>query len=346
MENNEIRDNTYFAAANGYGGFRSNFNAIFSPEELDKLFIIKGGPGTGKSTLMKKIKERYSSSASIITILCSSDPDSLDGILIKKNGVTIGIADGTAPHVIDAKYPGVIEEIVNLGDGFDFSKLRQRKDEVLDYAERKANEYKKAYDSLKIAGEIYKYTTNTFSKYANYTEAEGVILGLIKDEKPSLKVVKKEPFLLDAFCRKGRVIRGDLETDKQIIRIGGDGLSEQFFMTLLFKILCESNIPVRVFASAFADDDPYLIETPKAVYTIASRSNAYVNTEQFIDGVYDYWNLKKSYDTLLNSAKEMLCNASEYHFKLEDIYADSISFDKNDEKYANMVKEIDSLFDK
>ena len=125
MENNEIRDNTYFGAANGYGGFRSNFNAIFSPEELDKLFIIKGGPGTGKSTLMKKIKERYSSSASIITILCSSDPDSLDGILIKKNGVTIGIADGTAPHVIDAKYPGVIEEIVNLGDGFDFSGIDQ-----------------------------------------------------------------------------------------------------------------------------------------------------------------------------------------------------------------------------
>ena len=53
------QDVTYFGAANGFYGFRSNFDRIFSSEHLNKLFIIKGGPGTGKSTLLRKIKEKY-----------------------------------------------------------------------------------------------------------------------------------------------------------------------------------------------------------------------------------------------------------------------------------------------
>ena len=73
---------SFFGATNGYSGFKSNFERIFGYPEVEKLFIIKGGPGTGKSTLMRKIEERYSNRFDTTIILCSSDPGSLDGVII------------------------------------------------------------------------------------------------------------------------------------------------------------------------------------------------------------------------------------------------------------------------
>ena len=76
---NGIRE--FFAAANTEEGFYSIFESVFPPSALDKIFIIKGGPGTGKSTLMRQIAE-YACGRGYSPELyyCSSDTSSLDGI--------------------------------------------------------------------------------------------------------------------------------------------------------------------------------------------------------------------------------------------------------------------------
>ena len=51
-------DRAYFGAANGYSGFRSQFGEIFNSHNMEKLYILKGGPGTGKSTLLKRIDRK------------------------------------------------------------------------------------------------------------------------------------------------------------------------------------------------------------------------------------------------------------------------------------------------
>ena len=43
----------YFAGGNTARGFYSLFDSNIA--DLDRIFILKGGPGTGKSSLMKKI---------------------------------------------------------------------------------------------------------------------------------------------------------------------------------------------------------------------------------------------------------------------------------------------------
>ena len=73
----------FFGAANSGGGFYSVFKNILKP--FDKRILIKGGPGTGKSTLMKNVFGLAKSRGlSPEMMLCSSDPDSLDGVLIDK----------------------------------------------------------------------------------------------------------------------------------------------------------------------------------------------------------------------------------------------------------------------
>ena len=47
---------TFFASMNSGDGFISYFKEIFS--SLDRLYIIKGGPGTGKSRFMREAAQQ------------------------------------------------------------------------------------------------------------------------------------------------------------------------------------------------------------------------------------------------------------------------------------------------
>ena len=79
------KNNGYFAAANTRGGFVSFFDKIFSEDECGRTYILKGGPGVGKSTFMKKLaKLSEDKGYTCEYFYCSSDPSSLDGIIIKE----------------------------------------------------------------------------------------------------------------------------------------------------------------------------------------------------------------------------------------------------------------------
>ena len=164
MENRFENKEKYFAAANSFEGFKSNFDSIFSPLTHKKLFILKGGPGTGKSTLMRGIADRFGDVARVTRILCSSDTSSLDGVVLEKDEATVGIVDGTAPHVVEPKFPGAVEEIINLGDGFDYDALMNCSKEIIELSKKKSNAYKKAYVVLENAGEIYRDIDRCFEK--------------------------------------------------------------------------------------------------------------------------------------------------------------------------------------
>ena len=85
----------YFLGANTPAGFVSKFDGFYDCLDGWRVFILKGGPGTGKSTLMKKVAEAVDCECEYI--YCSSDPRSLDAVIF--NDLKTAIADGTAPHV-------------------------------------------------------------------------------------------------------------------------------------------------------------------------------------------------------------------------------------------------------
>lgn len=142
----------YFACANTSKGFQNYFSSNL--KILDKIYILKGGPGTGKSSLMKKIGEYVTScNVPVEYIHCSSDPSSLDGIIIPQ--IKTAIVDGTAPHVIEPTAPGAIEEYINLGTAWDIDLLAKNKKKIL-YLENEISAcYPKAYSSFSNALKIH-----------------------------------------------------------------------------------------------------------------------------------------------------------------------------------------------
>jgi len=112
-----------FMGANTGDGFVHFFNEIADMWGLKKLYILKGGSGVGKNTFIKKFAGLYEGH-DVILIYCSADINSLDGAIIEDLG--IGMVDGTAPHIIDHKYPGLCEEIIDLAPFIDGAKLKRK----------------------------------------------------------------------------------------------------------------------------------------------------------------------------------------------------------------------------
>lgn len=112
MEGGTTVDQTFFLAANSGQGFYSLYDGF--PDETQFLHIIKGGPGTGKSGFMRRIRDAARARGlDTVSILCSGDPDSLDGLLVPALGQAW--VDGTAPHVREPGIFGVDSDYVNLG---------------------------------------------------------------------------------------------------------------------------------------------------------------------------------------------------------------------------------------
>ncbi len=121
----------YFLGANSCEGFVSRFKESYSAHKGERAFIIKGGPGTGKSSLMKFIASKCAQNGKEIELFpCSSDPDSLDGIKILPEGTVF--LDGTAPHIIEPEHPGVCEQIVDPGRFWNADLLRVHRKQIIE----------------------------------------------------------------------------------------------------------------------------------------------------------------------------------------------------------------------
>ncbi|AZV45490.1 PRK06851 family protein [Peribacillus asahii] len=132
----------YFAGGNTARGYFSLYESNFA--ELEKVFILKGGPGMGKSTLMKKLANEWLEKGyDVEHIHCSSDPDSIDGVIFP--ALKIGIVDGTEPHVVEPKAPGAIEEYVNLGHAWNSQQLVAEKADILRLMKERQEAYERAY---------------------------------------------------------------------------------------------------------------------------------------------------------------------------------------------------------
>ncbi len=143
----------YFLGANSPEGFYSLYDQLIDPTQAKAIYILKGGPGCGKSTLMRMVGQQMENNGFAAEyILCSGDLDSLDAILIP--GCATAIVDGTAPHVIEPLYPGVVESYLNLGECYDREKLSGVKERIISCTSECKASYQRAYRCLGAAAEI------------------------------------------------------------------------------------------------------------------------------------------------------------------------------------------------
>ncbi len=145
----------YFLASNSCEGFVSDFGSCYNPYDDWKAYIIKGGPGTGKSSFMKYLAAKAEEKElKIILCPCSSDPHSLDAVIFPH--IKTVILDGTAPHTLDPQYPGVCEEILNFGQFWQTKKLEPHRKEIISVTKDNKPHHKSAARYFKAAGKLFE----------------------------------------------------------------------------------------------------------------------------------------------------------------------------------------------
>ena len=140
----------FFLGANSGDGFYSLYDN-FACAPGDRLHLIKAGPGCGKSTFMKKLASRAEELGYAVEyILCSGDPESLDGVYIP--ALHLGFADATAPHILEPRLFAVDSCYVNLGQ---FCAAIES-EKINEYTAKYRRMYKAAYGFLSAAKTIRK----------------------------------------------------------------------------------------------------------------------------------------------------------------------------------------------
>ncbi|MEL7609387.1 MAG: hypothetical protein AAGU74_07755 [Bacillota bacterium] len=159
MKGNTIRH--MFPGNNTGQGFFSYFAYILPQSQARRFYCLKGGPGVGKSTFLKRIGDRMAQEGFDLEYMhCASDPDSLDGLVIPALGVAL--IDGTAPHVIDPVYPAAVDEIVNLGEYWDAEAIRKNRGEIVRINGEIRQQYKRTFKYLAAAKCLMDDIAETF----------------------------------------------------------------------------------------------------------------------------------------------------------------------------------------
>lgn len=214
----------YFLGSMAEEGFRSDFGKLISGDGV-YTYILKGGAGTGKSSLMKKVAAKFSEGGDIESYFCSSDPDSMDAVYIKSAAALI--VDGTAPHTFDPEFPAVKQRIVNLGDHWDSERLWQDTDDIIAVTLKHRGYMNTARSYVSAMAKIFDDTCMTADSELDRKKLEGFA------EKTAAKLLPKKKSgeagnvrfsLLAAVSPKGYMVQTDTLADHDKLYVINDEL--------------------------------------------------------------------------------------------------------------------------
>ena len=110
--NNGLETRYFLSALTGAGYYALHRQFLRPPERY--FCILKGGPGCGKSTFLKRVGDAgRAAGLAVVRLHCAGDPASLDGVYFPEK--RSGFFDGTAPHTVDPALFGASGEYLDLG---------------------------------------------------------------------------------------------------------------------------------------------------------------------------------------------------------------------------------------
>ncbi|SEF60043.1 hypothetical protein SAMN05660865_00589 [Caloramator fervidus] len=339
-----VKSRCYLASANTSAGFVNYFDYVL--KDAQRVYIIKGGPGTGKSTFMRLIgEELLKEGMSVDFIYCSSDKDSLDAIVV--NDIKVVIVDGTAPHVIDPKYPGAVERILDFGEYWDVDYLRSRKDIIKFYIDEIENQYKVFFKHLKVAKSIHDKWEKEYLKGMDFNKANQITEQIINEVVKGCinKVAKEWHRFAGAMTPQGQVCFYDNLTcdikNRYIIK-GRPGTGKSTMVKKIAQAALSKGYDVEFYHCAFDPSSIDMIVIRELDFAILDGTAPHVFEGGPNDKVIDMFtcidtaivheeedpiiSLSKEYADEMLKAKKVYSNIKQLHDELEKYYINAMDF--------------------
>lgn len=355
----------FFLGASTPFGFHSFFNELQNPDLMNQTFIIKGGPGTGKSTMMKNIAKDAGSNENFLELIhCSSDPGSLDGIIF--SDIKTSIVDGTSPHIMEPKYPGVFDSVISLFDCLSTEILLARREKIIRLFQLISQQQERAFLFLSAAGSLNSDTYRICSDNMNLLKIEKLAERICKREIPATtsRPLEKSRFLtaptpLGNFCFQETV---ESLCDKLYVIQDEYGAASKAFMQYIRNYALKSNHQIISCYCSMSPNDKIDHLFIPALHLGFSTSNKYhrfqLNTSKNINAkrFYDMEKIrekkhrisfnKKAVNELLRETVTIMAQSKEIHDQLENEYISAMDYTKLTEKEKDLVQAIKEKYKK
>lgn len=358
----EYKSRHLFPGGNTSNGFYSFYKYIVPLTDSNRVICLKGGPGTGKSSFMKKIGKYFGDLGySIEYHHCSSDNDSLDGVVISE--LNVAILDGTSPHIVDPVYPGAVDEIINLGEAFNIDSLTTNRDAIINITEEISKNFARAYKFFESAKYIHDDWASLNSEAVDFDK----ILNLVEELKSKIltgnatSYGKERHIFSTAFTPNGIISYNSglaLECDNLYVLKGGPGLKKsyilkeigteaqkeghyvEYFHDPLVTDRIENIIIPDIKTGVFTSNEISRLNYNGYIYNLKEFCNSNVLFNNSSEILYD----KREFDKILNKGLSCITNSHILHDRLEEYYIGAMNFDVVDQMYENTIKMIKTKF--
>ncbi len=345
-----------FCAANSGDGFISFFDTL-TDELTNQVFYIKGGPGSGKSTLIKRVAAKAENAE---LIYCSGDPTSLDAVVLPdKNAV---VFDATSPHSFEPRFPAVGGNLIDLGEGWD--PTRMNKSKIIQLHKAKSEQYKKCYRLLCSAKELHSGVFEPLKHQFDYTRLTALADRLLKQfslwECHQATAVYPKRFL-SAIGPDGRVTLTDtvrLLCDK-IVLVEDRWMIGDLFLSYLERHLKDRSIGciccyhpllgtstlqhliIPEYGIAFiTKDNLFPLDFTDDEITKKVILQNYIEKEYLAEHKNKLGFIKRILKELLNLGTEQLRAARDQHMVLEKEYALGTNFDQTEPLKEKLISNL------
>lgn len=337
-----------FPGGNTSQGFYSFYDHIITPDAT-RIMVIKGGPGVGKSTFMRRIAEAMVERGFDVEFhMCASDNNSIDGVVIPAIGVAL--IDGTAPHVIDPRHPGCVDEIIHLGDYWNENGLRARKRDIIECNHEITGCFQSAFRFLKAAQAVYEDWERANMEAMNFgranRKADDLLREIYGQARVSTRVGRERHLFASAItpdgmknyldtivapCTRKYIIEGEPGTGKSTLlqKIATAGLERGFHVELYHCPLNPAKVEhiviplLGVALTKSIEPHPY---TPAPHDTV-------VNMNEFLDPAVTARRAtritedQRVFDILFDRAIWFIGQAKAEHDRLEVWYTSNMDFE-------------------
>ena len=351
-----------FAGGNTPKGFVSHFEHIVPHRIAQRILILKGGPGTGKSTLMKRLVEEAEALGLGVELFhCSADPDSLDAVFFPE--IKAAVVDGTSPHVIDPQLPGAVDEIVHLAEHLDGSGLSAHREAIAVLKEGAGRSIRRAYRYLAAARLVYDELESLYGEIVDQcllNTAAAELLCWVPQDRPQPVPGRIRRLFASAITPKGVVHFLEAITGlvRRRIAITGPPGAGKALVERLVRTSVECGFDVECFHCPFDPDRVEHAVIPALDLAVVTSAPPHV-LRQEADHTVDagaalsskalcdrYPELKEAEDEylhLFSLAISALKEARSYHDRIERYYAPHMDFARVDALYQQVKEKLFSL---
>lgn len=341
-----------FTSSNTCHGFHSFLPELVKP--LQRVYILKGAPGSGKATFIRLLGESLADRGYEIDFwLSAADPLNPEGLYLPR--LDLAVVNGSQDSGLDPHYPGATGEIIQLEAYQDREALRSHAREIIELVDRLVAEKQKAFKVIKQAAGVKQEIKQRIAQRLSMDMISGLIDNLEEElfrEGPGERHFYASAFSAEGSinyvdeisrgCHRRYILKGPPGSAKSTIitEIARRGRARGWYLEYYHCGLdLESLVMVLIPSQGIALIDAGTAELSLRPWDEVIDMNKYLAADP-LEPEREATGAERAYETLLLQAQVGLENAHNTLMDLKKIYSSAMDFSSLDHRREELLQEI------